>query len=139
MLLAVTSHSLLLNLPIAMALIVLAIWLATHFQIEPATPQKKKRRGNGLEGQEGQQGRTPPTPFASILDSLAGAASKSGKSWRDQVGSPVVESAWETLCGSILQEVRHIDSMRQNSVSFASHSKIWGKHEADNDALVTSR
>jgi hypothetical protein len=41
----------------------------------------------------------PPTP-----------ANKSGDKWREQVGSPVVEDAWETLCGSIIQEVSGLDS-----------------------------
>ena len=29
-----------------------------------------------------------------------------GSKWRERVQAPVVELAWETLCGSILQEVR---------------------------------
>ena len=32
-------------------------------------------------------------------------SSKPDNRWREQVGSPVVEHAWETLCGSIIQEV----------------------------------
>ena len=105
---AVTSHSLLLNLPIAVALIVLAIWTATQFQIEPANPQKKKRRGSVESSHASQQKPVPPTPFASVLEGLPSGAAKPGKSWREQVGSAVVESAWETLCGSILQEVRNL-------------------------------
>ena len=84
----------------------LAVWVATHFQIEPADPQKKKRRGQSRDSQENVRSSVPPTPFASILEGLPGKASKPGKSWREQVQSAVVESAWETLCGSILQEVR---------------------------------
>ncbi len=33
-------------------------------------------------------------------------AKQDGTRWRDKVRAPVVEQAWETLCGSILQEVR---------------------------------
>ena len=36
----------------------------------------------------------PPSPTA-----------KPDTRWREQVGSTVVEHAWETLCGSIIQEV----------------------------------
>ena len=36
----------------------------------------------------------------------APAAKQDGSRWRDKVRAPVVEQAWETLCGSILQEVR---------------------------------
>ena len=102
---AVTSTNLLFNLPVATGLIVLAVWVATHFQIEPAESQKKKRRGQSRDSQENVTSSVPPTPFASILGGLPGKASKPGKSWREEVQSPVVESAWETLCGSILQEV----------------------------------
>lgn len=104
---AVTSHSLLINLPIAAFLIVLALWVATHFQIEPVTPQKPRRRGGVVEAHGSQHGRVPATPFAAVLEGLAEAGTKAGKSWQEQVGSGVVESAWETLCGSILQEVRN--------------------------------
>mmetsp|Transcript_13710 Transcript_13710/g.41406 ORF Transcript_13710/g.41406 Transcript_13710/m.41406 type:complete len:1265 (+) Transcript_13710:304-4098(+) len=34
----------------------------------------------------------------------APAAKQDGMRWRDKVRAPVVEQAWETLCGSILQE-----------------------------------
>lgn len=100
-----TSTNLLFNLPVAVGLIVLAVWVATHFQIEPAEPQKKKRRGQSRDSQENVRSSVPPTPFASLLEGLSGKAAKPGKSWREQVKSPVVENAWETLCGSILQEV----------------------------------
>jgi len=105
----VTSHSLLLNLPLAVALIVLALWGATHLHIQAAGPPKKKRRSAAELAQEGggeaPARAVPPTPFASLPDGIPGSASKAGRKWREQVASPVVESAWETLCGSIIQEV----------------------------------
>ena len=123
-LLAVTSTNLLFNLPVAIGLIVLAIWVATHFQIELAELQKKKRRGQARDSQENVRSSVPPTPFASLLDGLPGKAAKGAKSWREQVKSPVVESAWEILCGSILQEVAAdqlsiVDSLEADMISSA--------------------
>ena len=41
------------------------------------------------------------------LQAMLSAAEGDGDAWCGaQVGSPVVEQAWETLCGSIIQEVR---------------------------------
>ena len=131
---AVTSHSLLLNIPIAAALIVLAIWLATHFQIEPATTQKKKWRSQKENAQEGRHTTILPTPFAPLPEGVPGSSSKSGRNWREQVASPLVENAWETLCGSILQEVDSCPKCISTS-SITIHLRASHAHHLDWESL----
>jgi hypothetical protein len=87
---------------------VLALWCAAHLEIQAAGGPNKKRRSTAeasLEEGVLPSRNVPATPFASLPEGIPGGASKGGRKWREQVASPVVESAWETLCGSIIQEV----------------------------------
>ncbi len=44
-----------------------------------------------------------------------------GNKWRERVQAPVVELAWETLCGSILQEVRSCMQWKQSGAKNAAN------------------
>lgn len=92
-----TSKSLLLNLPLAIVSVLSGLWLLANLQPEPAKPQRRSRDA-APEGETSTILPPPPEPASS---------SQKPSKWRDRVGSGVVESAWETLCGSILQEVRN--------------------------------
>ena len=101
-----TSKLLWLNIPIAFVVIFGIYWLSSLVDIRAksnAYPSLRKRLNRFSEESNPDSPHftlpVPPTP-----------ANKSGDKWREQVGSPVVEHAWETLCGSIIQEVRALDS-----------------------------
>ena len=99
-----TSRSLWLNLPTALIVIFSAVWACSHFNIELSGSQKSRRQGLTIDqDQQTKSDGVPQSPFESIFGRLT---SKAGKHWREDVKSPVVEEAWETLCGSIIQEVR---------------------------------
>lgn len=84
-----------LNLPLAGAAVVGVRWLSLRVEERvraDSGAEQRRRRGRG-------GGRQPlPAPLA--------PSGKPDTWWRQQVGSPVVERAWETLCGSIVQEAR---------------------------------
>lgn len=101
LLLAVTSRSLFLNLPVATILIMAAVWFATHINIEAATSQPKRKGLN--PDKDGRKAAVPTSPF--LPEIPASGLQKPSKPWREQVGSEVVAGAWELLCGSIIQEV----------------------------------
>ena len=101
-----TSKLLWLNIPIAFMVVFGIYWLSSLVDIRAksnAYPSLRKRLNRFSEESNPDSPHftlpVPPTP-----------ANKSGDKWREQVGSPVVEHAWETLCGSIIQEVTALDS-----------------------------
>ncbi len=96
-----TSKLLWLNIPIAVAVVLGLHWLSGLVDIRAKHNghSARKRRFSRFSEESSPDSPTfalpvPPPP-----------ANKSGDKWREQVGSPLVEHAWETLCGSIIQEV----------------------------------
>lgn len=89
------SNSLWLNLPLAACAVVGVRWLSLQVDVRARADSlaaQRRRRSKGAM-------RQPlPAPLA--------PSGKPDSWWRQQVGSPVVERAWETLCGSIVQEAR---------------------------------
>lgn len=89
------SNSLWLNLPLAACAVVGVRWLSLQVDVRARADSlaaQRRRRSKGVV-------RQPlPAPLA--------PSGKPDSWWRQQVGSPVVERAWETLCGSIVQEAR---------------------------------
>ena len=101
-----TSKLLWLNIPIAFVAVFGIYWLSSLVDIRAksnAYPSLRKRINRFSEESN------PDSPHFTLLVPPT-SANKSGDKWREQVGSPVVEHAWETLCGSIIQEVRALDS-----------------------------
>ena len=99
--LADTSKLLWLNIPLALLVVFGLHWLSSLVDIRAKqnSSHSFKRRFNRFseDSSPGSPHHNPPVPPA--------PSSKSGDKWREQVGSPLVEHAWETLCGSIVQEV----------------------------------
>jgi len=97
-----TSKLLWLNIPFACLVVFGLHWLSSLVDIrakQNGYPSLQKRFNCFSEESSPELPSftlpVPPTP-----------SNKSGDKWREQVGSPLVEHAWETLCGSIVQEVR---------------------------------
>lgn len=73
-------------------------------------------RGNGagLERNEGRPKRKGPRRYAAgspWQDQRPASRNENGAdrdAWRRGVNAPIVESAWDSLCGSVVQEVRRI-------------------------------
>ena len=96
-----TSKLLWLNIPTAIAVVLGLHWLSSLVDIRAkhnGHPARRRRFSRFSE----ESGPDSPS-FA--LPVPPPQANKSGDKWREQVGSPLVEHAWETLCGSIVQEV----------------------------------
>lgn len=96
-----TSNSLWLNFPLAVAAVAGLYWLSLQVDIRAhangsSTAARLRGRKWSEDGCETPHFTAPVPPAPS---------SKPDNRWREQVGSPVVEHAWETLCGSIIQEV----------------------------------
>lgn len=99
--LADTSKCLWINIPVALVAMAGLYWLSAQVEIRS---RKRGRhglhRGHGKASEEEDPGTPSYTPLTPPVPS-----SKTDNKWREQVGSSVVEHAWETLCGSIIQEV----------------------------------
>ena len=96
-----TSKLLWLNMPVAAAAVLGLHWLSSLVDIRAKHNGHPARKGRFSFSEES----SPDSPsFALPVPPLP--ANKSGDKWREQVGSPLVEHAWETLCGSIVQEVK---------------------------------
>ena len=93
---AVTSSRFLLNVPLA-AVVVGAICLLWTEAGEGAVNASKALGMNGWRHRRDASGGAAWQPLPT--------AKQDSTRWRDKVRAPVVEQAWETLCGSILQEV----------------------------------
>jgi hypothetical protein len=98
-----TSASLWVNFPLALGFVGGLYWLSLQVDIRArsgSAPQPALRRRGRKWSDDGAcespkfTAPVPPSP-----------STKPDNRWREQVGSPVVEHAWETLCGSIIQEV----------------------------------
>ena len=96
---AETSGRLLCNVPLALLMVAGLRWLALNIDVRyrgTEGPRKdwrrrKQQRGGGGSSQQGSGEGSAPH--------------KEGR-WREKVRAPVVEHAWEMLCGSIIQQVR---------------------------------
>lgn len=96
-----TSKSLWFNIPLALTAVAALYWLSLQVDI--------RARKNGAAAYLRRRGRKESEDYgpnaATYTASVPPPSNKSDNKWREQVGSPVVEHAWETLCGSIIQEV----------------------------------
>ena len=75
-------------------------WLALNVDVRyrgSKGPRKDWRRRKQQPGSSGSQ-------HAGIAE---GAAPHKEGRWREKVRAPVVEHAWEMLCGSIIQQARY--------------------------------
>ncbi len=91
-----TSKSFWLNLPLAALLVGSAYWL--FFQVnDRAKEQSKPKRAKSIDA---------AADFA--FPAAPPSGNKPEGKWKEQVNSPMVVEAWETLSGSIVQEVQFI-------------------------------
>jgi len=94
-----TSGRLLFNVPLALLMVAGLRWLALNVDVRyrgSEGPRKDwRRRKQHHSGSNSQQGS----------GSEGAAPHKEGR-WREKVRAPVVEHAWEMLCGSIIQQAR---------------------------------
>ncbi len=89
-----TSKSFWLNLPLAGLLVASAYWLFVQVS-DRAKDQAKPRHVKAAD--------SAPVNFAFPVAPPSG--NKAEGKWKEQVNSPMVVQAWETLSGSIVQEV----------------------------------
>ncbi|KAK9807024.1 hypothetical protein WJX72_010915 [[Myrmecia] bisecta] len=92
-----TSAYIWLNLPIAILLIGGLRWVLVQLDIRT---RKAAATAKDTAKKQQQQLLEEHSPAPHRTQSSA----KPDNRWREQVSAPVVEHAWETLCGSILQE-----------------------------------
>ena len=98
---AETSGRLLFNVPLALAMVAGLRWLALNVDVRyrgsegPRKDWRRRKHHHGGGGSNSQQG-----------SSGEGAAPHKEGRWREKVRAPVVEHAWEMLCGSIIQQAR---------------------------------
>ena len=83
------------NLPLAAVLVASAYWLALQLS-DQGHDQRRARP---------QHARLSDRHAEFVLPVTASTGNKPEGKWKEQVGSPVVVHAWETLSGSIVQEV----------------------------------
>ena len=117
-----TSKLLWLNIPIAIAVVLGLHWLSSLVDIRAkhnGHPARRRRFSRFSEDS------SPDSP-SFRLPVPPPQANKSGDKWREQVGSPLVEHAWETLCGSIVQEVSvHRTQAKHMHASLCPAVHIW--------------
>ena len=88
-----TSKSFWLNIPVAGFLIASGYWLFVQVSDKAAEQAKPKAHKHA----------EPAAAFA--FPTAPPSGNKSEGKWKEQVNSPMVVQAWETLSGSIVQEV----------------------------------
>ncbi len=101
---AETSSHLWLNIPISVAVVAALAWAILcrdGGDARPSSSNWRSRRASGAGGDWKLPGGGPQKPDAR---------------WRDKVKAPLVEHAWETLCGSIIQEVSDTGSCAHRHV-----------------------
>jgi hypothetical protein len=87
--------------PLALTTVAGLYWLSLQVEIRARSNGASAFYRRGRKQSE-DDGAEAASYSASVPPPLS---NKSDNKWREQVGSPVVEHAWETLCGSIIQEV----------------------------------
>lgn len=92
----------------AAALAFLALWgCASQLAAAACGRALRSTQGARMLASAGKPGLAAQRPCACLRKQCQARAEGDGGAWCGvQVGSPVVERAWETLCGSIVQEVR---------------------------------
>ena len=99
-----TSSSCVLNLPLALLVVAALLYARAEQQ------RRRSEAGSGTRSRKGDLRGEPEAAEAGKGRAGAGgptsAAAANPDRWRQQVQSTVVAAAWETLCGSIVQEVR---------------------------------
>ena len=88
-------------MPLALTTVAGLYWLSLQVEIRARSNGASAFYRRGRKQSE-DDGAEAASYSASVPPPLS---NKSDNKWREQVGSPVVEHAWETLCGSIIQEV----------------------------------
>jgi hypothetical protein len=101
LLVAETSSSCWANLPFALLALLALRWLL----VQADTARRLSMLGHGRERRLRADAANDAPPRAVQFAAQPGSSSSRPDSWRDYVKSPVVEHAWESLCGSIVQEV----------------------------------
>ena len=96
-LIAETIGSLWLNIPAAALVVGALTWVSFGSGGDGQLHMGGSWRTRRLDSQRMPQGWKPP--------GSAAGTQKADARWRDKVRAPLVEHAWETLCGSIIQEV----------------------------------
>ena len=96
-LIAETSGSLWLNVPAAALVVGVLTWVSLGGGGDKQMHMGGSWRTRRFDSQGAPRDYKPP--------GSAAGAQKADARWRDKVRAPLVEHAWETLCGSIIQEV----------------------------------
>lgn len=98
-LLSFTSPAPYLNFPIAAILVFCVHYLSTRLVLQSSLPEYE-------EGHRGRRFRKFHEPVRSDFYYVEKPRQPLNKDlWKRLVNAPIVESAWETFCGSIVQEV----------------------------------
>lgn len=95
---AETSGSLWLNIPAAALVVGALTWVSFSNGGDGQSRMGGSWRTRRFDSQGAPRDFKPP--------GSAAGTQKADARWRDKVRAPLVEHAWETLCGSIIQEVR---------------------------------
>jgi hypothetical protein len=96
-LIAETSGSLWLNVPAAALVVGALTWVSFGNGGDKQSHMGGSWRTRRFDSQGAPRDFKPP--------SSAAGTQKADARWREKVRAPLVEHAWETLCGSIIQEV----------------------------------
>ena len=88
------SHSVVCNLPLALAAVIAVRWLLLRTEERCRAQAARRHLRDTVDAVPG----VPPAALASQPPPPGPS-----RNWRGLVQSPVVEHAWETLCGSIVQ------------------------------------
>ena len=99
------SSSVWANLPVAITVVGALAWALT-----PDTSGATR-----LDGWRQRRAAAVYMRHAWQLPGVTGSAKLDAR-WRDKVRAPLVEHAWETLCGSIIQEVKHLVDRRTDFI-----------------------
>lgn len=94
---AETSGSLWLNVPAAALVVGALTWVSFGGGVDKQMQMSGSWRTRRFDSQGAPRDYKPPGSAAGVQ--------KADARWRDKVRAPLVEHAWETLCGSIIQEV----------------------------------
>ena len=98
---AVTSASMVLNLPVALGTVLGVHWLISKTE-DRISKWHQERVSQASGGAGSADGPAKPSSDAHKRRRASEHA------WKARVKAPVAEHAWETLCNSIVQEVRYI-------------------------------
>lgn len=115
---AVTSTQAVVNLPLALAVVLVIRFLSQRIVVDTRSGAMSSRSSRRMD-----RYMFPPVYYR---EKFGGPGGEGGgghndrEAWKKIMSAPIVASAWESLCGSILQEVRlnNCDWLTMYSLAF---------------------